>query len=93
MAYEAHKKPLRARPPWFKCRGCGGLPTAPMIEHELWATISAKYGHPERGDHDLLCIECVEKALGRHIEVEDLHDCLGNEFTRVYAKRKTHEGT
>lgn len=73
-------------PSSFVCRGCGNPPDAPMLKDDVWEQVSAHY---ERGYRlrDLLCTECVEKALGRHIELDDLKDCLGNNFTVLIVTR------
>lgn len=83
---EALFGPQRQRPLWFVCRGCFGLPDAPMLKHEVWKSVSEQYG-PYKG-HDLLCTACIERALGRHIGIDDLLDCLGNEFVKLYASRQ-----
>lgn len=73
-------------PSAFVCRGCGNPPDAPMLKDDVWGQASAHY---ERGYRmrDLLCTECVEKALGRPIELDDLKDCLGNNFTVLIVNR------
>lgn len=39
---------------------------APMIKDELWLSIAAK--------RDILCLDCMEKRLGRSITRHDLND-------------------
>lgn len=82
---------LKGRPPFqlpdFFCRGCGTTTVdCPMLRHDVWAQVEALI---PRGDarRDLVCLQCVEKALGRHIGVTDLHNCLGNAFTVIHTER------
>ena len=73
--------------PDFKCRGCNTqLLDCPMIKDDLWHQVSEFW---PRGDakRDLLCLQCVEKAIGRQIEVTDLRNCLGNAFAFVLDER------
>ena len=73
--------------PDFKCRGCNTqLLDCPMIKDDLWHQATEFWS---RGDtkRDLLCLQCVEKAIGRQIEVTDLRNCLGNAFAFVLNER------
>lgn len=73
--------------PDFKCRGCNTqLLDCPMIKDDLWRQATEFW---PRGDakRDLLCLQCVEKALGRQIGVPDLRNCLGNAFTFIHDER------
>lgn len=80
------RNPPFSHPDLF-CRGCGTTTVdAPMLRHDLWLQMEALIprGNAKR---DLLCLQCVEKALGRQIGVEDLHNCLGNAFTIIHHER------
>lgn len=73
--------------PDFKCRGCNTqLLDCPMIKDDLWHQASEFW---PRGDakRDLLCLQCVEKAIGRQVIITDLRNCLGNAFTFVLDER------
>lgn len=76
IRYKAHiagPKPQGQR--HFICEDCDKLPDCPMLEDEVWFSI------PTVHQRTLLCIACVEKALGRRLEMKDLRDCVGNAFT------------
>lgn len=73
--------------PDFKCRACTTqLLDCPMIKDDLWRKATEFW---PRGDakRDLLCLQCVEKAIGRRIEVTDLRNCLGNAFVFIHDER------
>lgn len=81
------KSPTPFVHPDFKCRGCNTqLLDCPMIKDDLWRQATEFW---PRGDakRDLLCLQCVEKAIGRQIEVPDLRNCLGNAFAFVLDER------
>lgn len=91
MAGASYKGPMMNPPPFvhphFICRGCNTqLLDCPMLKDAVWEIVST---HWPRGDakRDLVCLACAEKALGRHIGVADLRNCLGNAFTIEHDKR------
>lgn len=70
----------------FVCRGCGtSNVNTPMLKNEVWAVVTAAY--PRDTVRDLLCLECTEKALGRQVQLDDLMDCLGNQYTHIAVTR------
>ena len=73
--------------PDFQCRGCGTqLLDCPMLIDDVWRQ-ATKFWPRGEAKRDLLCLQCVEKAIGRQIEVPDLRNCLGNAFTFIYDER------
>lgn len=64
---ELPKKSVIPFPP-MECKTCGRI-NFPMVilKNPIWLTIAKK--------KDLLCFECMEKALGRLITSEDLKPC------------------
>ena len=69
----------------FECRVCKGIPDAPMMKNEVWAV--ASHFHPNDRKRDLLCIRCVELALGRPIQLNDLKKVPANAFVHHYAEQ------
>lgn len=72
----------------YQCRGCGGAPDAPQMKDDVWRITSKKYPRNST-KHDLLCISCVEKALGRNIGKDDLTPCVANAFALTIMERYT----
>ena len=53
-----------------KCNECGiDEPRGLMLHQHIWQQI---------GTHEIFCIACMEKKLGRSIIENDLTDCFGN---------------
>lgn len=61
------------------CDDCGGWGWGPMLHDELWLSIAKRT--------DLLCMGCMEKRLGRQIELADLSKHFRNDSDRIWAER------
>ena len=58
-----------------KCDCCGKeyqYESSPMIEDGLWEKISNERWEGDKWVSELLCLECMEKRLGRKITIADL---------------------
>jgi hypothetical protein len=83
----------------FACRGCGTERVeTPMLKDELWKLVSpakevevykqqiyAEHGVAAR---DVLCLDCVEKRLGRTVYCEDLNSSLWSDCIKAFVKRE-----
>jgi hypothetical protein len=85
------------------CRCCGRRCDTPMLKDELWAVVSPREeyeafvleetragrgsGHGGRVP-DLLCLECVERRLGRTVYCEDLNNSLWSQIMRAMVERE-----
>lgn len=54
------------------CEQCGNDMFGPMLEHDLWKTIARM--------HEVLCEECMERRLGRRIQVWDMNGSWWNVY-------------
>ena len=58
-----------------RCDCCGReyvYESSPMIKDSLWKKISNEHWEGDRWVSELLCLECMERKLGRKIRVADL---------------------
>jgi hypothetical protein len=67
MVERHHRSERRKR----ECVDYGDIPDCPMLLDDIWARVAAKT--------DLLCIDCVEKRLGRRLMLPDLKPCRWTE--------------
>lgn len=76
---------------YVKCNCCNKkyiYESSPMIKDQLWKKISNEHLENNRWISEILCLDCMEKKLGRKITLNDLGNYINShhnqEFIRKY---------